>query len=429
MSTRSLLVIGGAGPSALSIDACRRALLQGRARGLRVTLTAVSAAAPEIRALEDAADELVETDLRDPGQRRAFLEGRNDDLVFGVRDAMQIAVAETAEALGAPGNPVAAVRRAVTKDLARACLREAGLAQPDVALCRGPADALAFLERTTGPWVVKPRNATGSLGVTRLTGTGGLAEALDRLPDPAEFLVETFVPGEEYSVEGVFLGGEPVVLACTAKRKLDGPGFVETGHTLPAALSAEDEERLTAEVGRALRALGLCSGVFHVEAWLDKGAVVVGETHTRVGGDWIHSMVEWSRPGTELFDLVYADMLGERPPALRPVRRGAAAVYLTPPPGQVRAVDGWREATSAPEVLHAELAVGAGGTVSACRSSGDRVGVIVAGTPSGTGEAESLARRLCASVVFTLRDGSRHDGLGRRLPPSDSSTSTDLESR
>jgi glutathione synthase/RimK-type ligase-like ATP-grasp enzyme len=410
------------------VDACRRAILQGRALGLHVTLTATSAAAPEIQAMDGLADELVEADLREPGQRRAFLDGRHYDLVFGVRDTMQIAVAEVAAALGVPWNSVESVRRAVNKDLSRTALRDAGLVQPEVALCHGSADARQFLDRTTGPWIVKPRNATGSLGVTLLSEPCELDRALKRLPDPAEYLIETFVHGEEYSVEGVFLAGEPVVLACTAKRKLPG-AFVEIGHTLPAGLSADDEQRLAADVAHALRALGLRYGVFHVEAWIDRGAVVIGEVHTRVGGDWIHSMVEYTRPGTQLFGLAYADMLGIGDHRPSPIQHGAAAVYLTPPAGQVLAVDGWQSIASTPRLLHAELATKPGDTVLEYHSSGDRAGVVVIGDPDSSANAERRARDLCGSLTFTMRDGSRYDGLGRRFPPAASSTSTTVEAR
>ncbi|MFI6504491.1 ATP-grasp domain-containing protein [Nonomuraea typhae] len=417
---RELLLVGGAGPSPLSIDACLRAVTQAQDLGLRVTVTVAAADTPEGRAVAEVADVVVETDLTDTAQRERFLAelGDFDGLVFGVRDAMQLAVAEVAAALGVPGNPVDAVRRAVYKDLCRSALSDAGLRQPEVLRCSSAGEALLFLERTEGPWIVKPRNAAGCVGVTRVTGSAEIPGALAALPDPAgEFLVETYVDGAEFSVEGCFLGGEPVVLACTAKRTVGDGRFGEVGHVIPAGLPLDDEARLAAEVTRALKALGLRYGVFHVEGWIDAGEVVLGEVHTRVGGGWIHSLVEYVRPGLALFGAVYADALGLPAPQPADLRRTAAAAFFTLRPGVLAAVDGWAQVLADPRVQNAELTVGPGDRITPYITSLDRVGAVVVGLPEGSDEsAEDVARRLCRSVVFTMADGSRNDGLGDLLP-------------
>lgn len=69
-----------------------------------------------------------------------------------------------------------------------------------------------------------------------LSGPDGPAAALELLPDARPFLVEEYVEGDAYSVDGVFWDGVARVLAIAEKEKAAPPHFVEVGHVLPAEL-------------------------------------------------------------------------------------------------------------------------------------------------------------------------------------------------
>jgi biotin carboxylase len=398
-----LLLVGGAGDMSLSVDVAIAALRQAADRGLTTHVTnqeATFAATPSVAA---AANEGSVVDHGTAGAVAAWAAERPGgfDVVFGVREMAQVAVAETAHVLGLPGNPPHAVRRVRTKDEGRAALAAAGFPQPAVRLCACLADAEEFTLGTAGPWVVKPRDGSGSDGVRKVTAVAELRDAVEALPNPGEFLVEEFVGGPEFSVEGVFLRGEPRVFAVTAKEKLPPPYFVEIGHVLPADLPAADTERIEREVLAALRALELTFGLFHVELWLTERGVVIGEVHVRVGGGWIHKMLEHAIPGLELYGLVYDDVLGAAEPGPVIVARAAAARYFAPPPGRVLSVTGWESASSHPAVVHAELSVGEGDEIRPFHNGEDRVGVIVVGADTPA-EARALAEKLVDSVRFTV---------------------------
>ncbi|MEU3492890.1 ATP-grasp domain-containing protein [Kitasatospora cineracea] len=405
-----LLLVGGAAPNPLSVDVAVQALAQARARGLRTHVTnqeATVAATPEVSGAADAASAV---DFEDPAgsakwaaARRA--EGERFDVALAVREMAQVAAAEVAAELGAPGNPPEAVRRIRTKDACRAALAAAGFPQPAVRLCADEAGARAFLAQSTGPWVVKPRDAMGSQGVSRVDGPDGLAAAIGLLPNRNPFLVEEFVDGPEFSVEGLFLGGEPTVLAVTAKEKLPPPFFVEVAHVLPAALPEADRAEIDRQVRAALTALGLRFGAFHVELWLTARGVVLGEVHGRIGGGWIHTMLPHVFPGLEFFGHILDDALG-RPvelPAAAP--RAAASRFLAPGPGRLVAVEGWDEVLAHPGLLYAELTVRPGDVINPFRSGQDRVGAVVVGADSPAA-AERLARELADSVRFVTEEPS-----------------------
>ena len=403
----TLLFVGGARPLPANVDLATRALTQAHLRGLRTHVTNRASVLAETPSIVELADAVSDVDLSHPGEtadwaKYRVAEGDRIDAVFGLHEMAQVEAAETAEAVQVRGNPPEAVRRARTKDLCRATLAAAGFAQPAVRLCVSTQDAIAFLGKSTGPWIIKPRDAMGSVGVSIVADPADLPVALALLPDPGPFLAEEFVEGKEFSVEGVFLGGVPTVLAITAKQKTPLPYFVEIGHVLPAELAEEDRHEIQRQVGAALTTVGLRTGGFHVELWLTPGGIVLGEVHGRFGGDWIHAMVEYAIPGLELFGLVFDDLLGRvnSHACLQPTR-GAAVRYLTPPPGRVTSVEGWDDVVTHPAVLHAELAVGPGDVVPAVRRSSDRVGLVVVGADSPA-QAERLALELTSAVRFTI---------------------------
>ncbi|MBR7832861.1 ATP-grasp domain-containing protein [Actinospica durhamensis] len=405
--TPTLLLVGGARAVSLSVGMVGDALAQAAAHGLATHVTGPAAALAATPTVIDAADAVSAVEFADPAATRAWAarqawRGRGFDLVFALQEMAQVAVAEAAEELGVAGNPPDAVRRIRTKDLCRNALAEAGFVQPRVRLCTDTDEALAFAAEFAGPWVIKPRDAMGSIGVSLVRDAALLAEAVGELPEPDRFLIEQFVSGPEFSVEGVFLDGEPRVFAVTAKDKAEPPYFVEIGHTLPAGLSETDEARVRETVTSALRTLGLRVGAFHVELWLTDEAVVLGEVHGRYGGDWIHRMLEYAFPGLELYGTVFQDMLGRyQGPKEFVAQRGAAVRYLTPPPGRLVRIEGWDEVAAHPAVIYSELSARPGATLGPLRKSSDRAGLLVVGAQDSAA-AEKLARELVEAVRFTV---------------------------
>ena len=361
--------------------------LQAQSRGV----TLVGADTPAALTQPSFVDETVAFDVHDPAASRAWARGRTDiDAVLTVQELCVEATAAVADELGLPGNTPAVVHRIRTKDLCRERLRSAGFAQPRVAVCTTRAEAESFMREHRGPWVVKPRDGFGSTGVSLVHDTADLSTALAALrnlsaslgkfgvhPSAGDrsFLIETFVRGREFSAEGVLLGGAPRVLAVTEKRT--NAEFIETGHrvaplTDPALGAAADT------VARAITAAGVTHGAFHAEFWLtDDGGVVLGEIHARPGGDYIHALVEHTRPGLELYALMVDDLLGRTPAPIPPQTRSASTDFLLLPPGRLRAIHGWPAVTTHPAVLAAELWVSPGDDIAPITDNLDRHGVLV----------------------------------------------------
>lgn len=405
-----LLLVGAVGPDPSAADVAVTTLNQARARGFRTHLidTSVGLATD----VTTAADQLSLVDVESPGDAVAWARaqrrrGARVDAVLGVRESVDVTVAELATELGVPGNAPHAVRAVRDKAACRGLLRDAGHLQPAFRVCADAAEAAAFLAESSGPWVVKPVTGGGGMGVSKVRGPIDLPSAVAALPVPGPFLVEEFVTGREFSAEGLFVGGVAHVLALTVKEKLPSPYFVELGHVAPAELPADTQREIEHEVVAALATLELTYGFFHVELWLNPGGVVVGEVHVRIGDSWTHLMLGHALPGVDLFGVACADAIGKRPTGQKPAPVRAAAVrFFDPSPGRLVAVHGWQRVLDDPAVLHAELTVAPGDTIVSIEDATDRVGAVVVGgrTPAA---ARALAWELAASVRFEVTTGDR----------------------
>ncbi len=200
------------------------------------------------------------------------------DGVLVVGDRPTVIGARVAEALGLPGHPPGAAAVARHKLYTRECLRDAGLPVPwffPLALDDAtPVEPLSF------PCVVKPVALSGSRGVIRADDSSELASAVGRLrallrqPEiRAErdaaleiALIEEFIPGEEYAVEGLMDRGRFQLLALFDKPDpLDGPFFEETIYLTPSSASIDVQSAIAVTVADAAAAIGLRQGPVHAE--------------------------------------------------------------------------------------------------------------------------------------------------------------------
>ena len=198
---------------------------------------------------------------------------------------------------------------------------------------------------------------SGSRGVMRADDPATLAAAVARLerlladpavrrPDPeaaGHYLVESFVAGPEFALEGILTRGALQVLALFDKPDpLDGPTFEETIYVTPSRLPAADQRRVADAVAAAARALGLETGPVHAELrWSPADGPVLIEMAARpIGGLCARSLRFES--GFSLEDVVVRHALGARDVPARVA--GASGVMMIPTPARVpsalRAVDG-----------------------------------------------------------------------------------------
>lgn len=408
----TVLIMGNTAFTPWARDQIRRLSGQARRRGIALvgadTRDNLRAAKPEELSW---VDEVVELDVHDPNACRTWAAARPGiDAVLTIRELAVFPTAVIAQELGLAGNDPEAVFRIRNKDLCRERLREAGFPQPIVAVCDNMADAKRFMtENGPGPWIVKPRDGLASIGVSLIAEPDDLTAALQKFtaPPPAmgplaasrSFLIETFISGEEFSAEGILIAGVPQVLALT--RKMITKGFLEIGHRVPAGFDAMTARAATNAVSQALTVAGITRGIFHVEFWVTESGIVLGELHDRPGGDFIHTLIEYTRPGFDLYGSLINDLLNRAPEPIPDSTGAAAAEFFLAPPGRVRAVQGWEELSQHPSVLTAHLQAVPGDIIGPVTDTFTRPGVFVVGidTPA---KLDDLVATLRSRIIFDI---------------------------
>jgi biotin carboxylase len=301
----------------------------------------------------------VHVDLQQPGALDVLLATAQQRPFAGVvatDDASVELGSKVAQALGLPHNAPEAARLSRRKDLARTRLQDAGLPVPaHRSLDLGKALA-PQLQKISYPCVVKPLALSASRGVIRVNDSHEMAAACERIgvmllqeyPHATEerthVLVEAFIAGPEFALEGILHRGSLHVLAIFDKPdSMEGPFFEETYYVTPSRLAAELQQHITDVVVRACVAYGLQEGPVHAELRIADGVAWIMEVASRTIGGHCGRLLRFGT-GVHLEDLVISHALGET--LTTESRAGAAGVLMIPIPGAgvLRRVEGMLEA-------------------------------------------------------------------------------------
>ncbi len=202
--------------------------------------------------------------------------------VLAVGDRPAVLAARVAARLGLPGHTPDAAAASGNKLETRRRLAAAELAVPSYFTLPAGGDGTraAADARIEFPCVLKPLGLSGSRGVIRADSRQEFASAFARISALLArvdvraartgleniILVERFIPGREFAVEGVLTAGTLQVLAIFDKPDpLDGPFFEETIYVTPTALDAASQRHLVATIQQASDAIGLRHGPVHAE--------------------------------------------------------------------------------------------------------------------------------------------------------------------
>ncbi len=223
------------------------------------------------------------------------------------------------EHLRLPGMGRTATRPFRDKLAMRETAARAGIAVPEFSAVTNHDNLWAFFQGTKGPWMLKPRASASVIGIRKFSDPNAVWPLLEGLGDEASHsLVERFVPGEIFHVEGLSWNGD---LLFALGHKYGQPPF-DTMHsggifsTRTLERNGEESEALLPVHAEVQRALGMGSGPTHSEfirAYED-GRFYFLETAARVGGAYIAEVVEAAsglNPWVEWARIEVAQMRGE----------------------------------------------------------------------------------------------------------------------
>ena len=352
------------------------------------------------------------------GTRERPLQG-----VIAVGDRPVVLAARIAERLGLPGNPAGAARASAHKREAREAFALAELPVPWYVSLPANRALDDVIEQVRYPAVIKPVGLSGSRGVIRVNDADDLRGAHRRVaallarPDvralrtgaEQEMLIEGYIPGREYAIEGLLTCGRFRTLAIFDKPDpLDGPFFEETIYVAPAPLVPEQQRAVEETIARATQALGLVHGPVHAECRVNADGVHVLEIAARPIGGLCSRVLRFVGDGAggaeprSLESLLLRHAMGEDVSALRREDL-AAAVMMIPIPrrGVFRGVQGEEEATRVPCVEDVRVTAKRNHPIEPLPEGGSYLGFIFA--RAGTGAAaEEAVRAAHRHLRFTI---------------------------
>ena len=294
------------------------------------------------------------------------------DGVIAVGDRPSIIAAATCETLQLPWHSVEGVTVARSKLLTRHRLADAGLLVPwfrEIDIADDPRSLLPL----QFPCVVKPIALTGSRGVIRVDDEPSLVAAFNRLrslmkaPDIRgersdlhdTAIVEAFIEGREFAVEGLMTAGRLRTLAIFDKPDpLDGPFFEETIYVTPSSEPSWRQSDIIDATNAAVNALGLRHGSIHAECRVNATGVYVLEVAARPIGGLCARVLRFEDgvddlAGTTIAfeELLLRHAIGQNVAHYRR-ERAASAVMMIPIPrrGVFRGVTGLDRARGVPDI-------------------------------------------------------------------------------
>ena len=324
------------------------------------------------------------------------------DGVLAVGDRPAFIAAYCAERLGIRFHPSDSVAAANDKFQTRERFRAADLNVPDYQLLRsgGSAAPRRF------PCVLKPLHFSASRGVIRANGTAEFDAAEARIRkmtgDREPLLVEDFIPGREFALDGLVTEGKLQTLAIFDKPDpLDGPFFEETIYLTPSREPAEIQRAIQDAVQRAVTALGLRHGPVHAEMRVNPHGVWMLEAAARPIGGLCSRVLRFGL-GIGLEEVLLRHALHADVSEVK-LAPGAHGVMMLPIPraGVYSGVKGVEKARAAADIEAVEITAKEGQLLETLPEGASYLGFLFARAPDPE-RVEQALRRAHACLQFRI---------------------------
>jgi len=279
-------------------------------------------------------------------------------------------------------------------------LKSQGIPGPDFCGVHTLEEARVAADDIGLPIIVKPADGNASRGVTRVDRMDQLPSAFDAAQARARcktVLLESFMEGEEFNVDGLVYNGTYTLGGITAKERSLPPNRFDLGIYMPPRESPAYLQSIADCVRDALAALEFTNGTTHAEVIMSVDGPRIVEIAGRPGG---------GRIATDLIHLVYgldymADSLrialGEAPHGARRFEKAAALYWVSSSPGTVRAIHGIDAAKALPGVRDVVMTAKVGDTLEPIVDcvTRDHVGYVLT-VDDSVDQAVAAAKEACA---------------------------------
>ncbi len=248
------------------------------------------------------------------------------DGIVAIGDAPTMTAAIAAERLGLRFHTPSAVEGSKNKWVARERWAVAGLLVPWYKRVPADENPRELVAEVPFPCVLKPLGLSASRGVIRANVGSEFVNAFRRIGEllreadvqlqreeaNAWIQVESYIPGQEFALEGLVTNGRLKALALFDKPDpLEGPYFEETIYVTPSRLGYSLQPSIVATTQRAVTALGLTNGPIHAEMRLNETGVWMLEIAARPIGGLCAKALRFGGKRMPLEELIVRHALGE----------------------------------------------------------------------------------------------------------------------
>ena len=211
-----------------------------------------------------------------------------DAIVTAATDKPLVMMARVAEKYGFPFYSIETARWSTDKYQMKQRFMEGGVpcARGRLIAKADEADDLYY------PLIVKPRDNSGSRGVKLCRNKEELQEAMQEALQYSHLdtvLVEEYIEGQEYSIEGLHYDGKSEVIQFTEKTTTEFPYNVELAHKQPANLTENQKNDIRELISKIAQYMHFENCASHTELKINQSGIFVIETSPRLGGGNITS--------------------------------------------------------------------------------------------------------------------------------------------
>lgn len=222
-----------------------------------------------------------------------------DGIMSFAVDPGVVTAAYVAEKMGLPGNPYKSVCILQNKDVFRKFLKDNGFVVPTAQGFSSVDEALRHGAQIKYPVIVKPTDAAGSKGVSRVDRSEELPDALRYAMSHSlggHIIIEDFIEKQGCSsdTDSFSVDGELKFVSFSAQR-FDADAmnpYTPSAYSWPSTFTAAQEEELKSEIQRLLKLLDMRTSIYNIETRVGAdGRAYIMEVSPRGGGNRLAEML------------------------------------------------------------------------------------------------------------------------------------------
>ena len=308
-----------------------------------------------------------------------------DGIMSFAVDPGVVTAAYVQEKMGLPGNPYESVCILQNKDRFRKFLADNGFNTPEAFGFASLEEALTKADELKYPVIVKPTDAAGSKGVTRVDGPSELNAALVSAfahSISGKVIVEQFIEkmgcssdSDSFSVDGSL---DFVTFSAQRFDAAASNPYTPSAYSWPSTMSSEEESYLKGELQRLISLLGMKTSIYNIETRVGAdGKPYIMEVSPRGGGNRLSEMIHLAT-GTSLIENAVRAAVGEEVlPMQSPDYKGywAEVILHSDNDGKFDSLEIAEDIR--PFVVETDLWVSEGDTVSRFDGANNAIGTLV----------------------------------------------------